>query len=167
MLNGWPGRVTVWSYLQFKSPGPVSARGRGEWPVALARQTLPSQQRILFWLLRPKFVDLLRRIRRMNKDGHQQQFSDSPPSSPPTPPSPLPISVGPGYYKYCFSSSPSPTPPFSPPLSDHSSIDSLPLLHQNMCDPVPPAAATSPSAFSLDYQDPTGHDTRSSCLRDL
>ncbi|KAL3528490.1 hypothetical protein ACH5RR_007812 [Cinchona calisaya] len=113
----------------------------------------------------------------MNKNEQKQRhYLDSPPpssssSSPPTPPSPLPISVGPGYQKYCFSLSPSPsptpTPPFSPPLSTHSSIDSFPLLRRDPSDPSLLLPAPAPSTFSLDYQDPNSHDTRTSCLKDL
>ncbi|XP_027168984.1 pectinesterase inhibitor 10-like [Coffea eugenioides] len=98
----------------------------------------------------------------------QPCYSDpSSSSSPPTPPTPLPISVGPGHHKYCFSSSPTPTPPFSPPLSTHSSFESLTLLHTNPSDPLLQPAAAAPLAFSLDYQAHPGHDSKSSCLKDL
>ncbi|XP_039121469.1 uncharacterized protein LOC120258181 [Dioscorea cayenensis subsp. rotundata] len=55
----------------------------------------------------------------------------SPSSSPPTPPSPLPLSVGPGNRKYPFTPSPSLSPPFSPPSSQYSSPEILPLLHED------------------------------------
>ncbi|KAA8540165.1 hypothetical protein F0562_024272 [Nyssa sinensis] len=86
----------------------------------------------------------------------------SPSSSPPTPPSPLPVSVGPGHQTYFFSSSPSPSPPFSPPPSSHTSAENLPLLHHKLSSP--PGA---PSPFSLDRYEPDELDSKSSCLRDL
>ncbi|KAB1220046.1 hypothetical protein CJ030_MR3G007087 [Morella rubra] len=82
-------------------------------------------------------------------------------SSPPTPPSPLPISVGPGNEKYVFSSSPSASPPFSPPPSGHTSAEHLPLLHEDLSRP------RVPSAFSLDRREPDDLDSKSSCLKDL
>ncbi|GMI78620.1 hypothetical protein HRI_001531300 [Hibiscus trionum] len=86
----------------------------------------------------------------------------SPSSSPPTP---LPISVGPGNQKYLFLSSPTPSPPFSPPLSSYgSSAESLPLLRRH-----PTLSRTQiTSAFSLDRKDPDElHRKSSSCLQDL
>ncbi|XP_031478819.1 uncharacterized protein LOC116249729 [Nymphaea colorata] len=77
----------------------------------------------------------------------------SPTSSPPTPPSPLPVSTGPDHQRYSFSASPSPSPPFSPPSSRSSPRNSphffadlteyAPLLRNNS---LPVATAT----FSLD-----------------
>ncbi|KAK3004338.1 hypothetical protein RJ639_018562 [Escallonia herrerae] len=63
--------------------------------------------------------------------GMKKGYYASPPSSPPTPPSPLPISVGPGNQRYNFSSSQSPSasPPFSPPPSGNASAENLPLLN--------------------------------------
>uniref|UniRef100_A0A6M2EID7 Uncharacterized protein n=1 Tax=Populus davidiana TaxID=266767 RepID=A0A6M2EID7_9ROSI len=87
----------------------------------------------------------------------------TPSSSPPTPPSPLPISVGPGNRKYNFSFSSSPSPPFSPPLSSHTSAENqLPLLPQRLASPK-----RVPSAFSLERPDPDPLDSKSSCLEDL
>ncbi|KAJ6901446.1 formin-like protein 18 isoform X2 [Populus alba x Populus x berolinensis] len=86
----------------------------------------------------------------------------TPSSSPPTPPSPLPISVGPGNRKYNFSFSSSPSPPFSPPLSIHTSAENLPLLPQRLASPK-----RVPSAFSLERPDPDPVDSKSSCLEDL
>ncbi|KAK6796113.1 hypothetical protein RDI58_009568 [Solanum bulbocastanum] len=56
-------------------------------------------------------------------------------SSPPTPRSPLPVSVGPTHHHYYFSSSPS--PPFSPPSSPHPDILVTPfsLHHQLQLQP--------------------------------
>lgn len=78
----------------------------------------------------------------------------SPSSSPPTPPSPLPISVGPGNRAYPFSPSLSPSPPFSLPNSRSSSPETSPLLCPNQrCLHRPKV----PSAFSLDkyVEDPS------------
>ncbi|XP_024462531.1 formin-like protein 18 isoform X1 [Populus trichocarpa] len=86
----------------------------------------------------------------------------TPSSSPPTPPSPLPISVGPGNRKYNFSCSSSPSPPFSPPLSSHTSAENLPFLPQRLASPK-----RVPSAFSLERPDPDPLDSKSSCLEDL
>ncbi|KAK2965477.1 hypothetical protein RJ640_008271 [Escallonia rubra] len=63
--------------------------------------------------------------------GMKNGYYASPSSSPPTPPSPLPISVGPGNQRYNFSSSQSPSasPPFSPPPSGNASAENLPLLN--------------------------------------
>ncbi|KAL6996098.1 hypothetical protein U1Q18_006237 [Sarracenia purpurea var. burkii] len=84
----------------------------------------------------------------------------SPSSSPPTPPSPLPVSVGPGNQRYFFSSSPSRLPPFSPPPSSHTSAENLPLGHHK---PIPLA---EPLVFSLDR--PSSDELgSSSCLKDL
>ncbi|KAM6561874.1 hypothetical protein CsatB_021872 [Cannabis sativa] len=88
----------------------------------------------------------------------------SPSSSPPTPPSPLPISVGPGNQKYFFSPSPSLSPPFSPPPS--SSHDSTELLHLLQEEKKLPSLRAR-SAFSLDLVDPDILDSKSSCLKDL
>ncbi|XP_042479182.1 vegetative cell wall protein gp1-like [Macadamia integrifolia] len=86
----------------------------------------------------------------------------SPPSSPPTPPSPLPISVGPGHQKYNFSPSPSPSPPFSPP-SSRTSSEINPLLWKDS-----PSRPRVPSTFSLDrVADELGSHSSSSCLKDL
>ncbi|XP_062109918.1 protein PROLINE CONTENT ALTERNATIVE 22 [Humulus lupulus] len=88
---------------------------------------------------------------------------DSPSSSPPTPPSPLPVSVGPGNQKYLFSPSPSLSPPFSPPSSSHDSTELLHLLQEDKKLPSPRV----PSVFSLDLVDPDILDSKSSCLKDL
>nr|XP_009628806.1 anther-specific proline-rich protein APG-like isoform X2 [Nicotiana tomentosiformis]XP_016449490.1 PREDICTED: anther-specific proline-rich protein APG-like isoform X2 [Nicotiana tabacum] len=72
----------------------------------------------------------------------------SPSSSPPTPQSPLPVSVGPAHFPYYFSSSPSPSPPFSPPPSPHTDI-----LHPT--SPAPP--------FSVDRQLQPHHELHSTC----
>ncbi|RDY05471.1 hypothetical protein CR513_10695, partial [Mucuna pruriens] len=72
----------------------------------------------------------------------------SPTSSPPTPPSPLPISFGPGNRTYSFSASSTPSPPFSIAPSSHPSHDILPLLHKT---------------FSLDHQ----LEPKTTCLKDL
>ncbi|KAG5538127.1 hypothetical protein RHGRI_025267 [Rhododendron griersonianum] len=89
----------------------------------------------------------------------------SPSSSPPTPPSPLPVSVGPNHQRYFFSSSPSPSPPFSPPPSSHTSADNIPLLITNDDKSTPRLAA---SAFSLDRPAAADDsDSKSSCLKDL
>ncbi|XWS19238.1 hypothetical protein CRYUN_Cryun32bG0113700 [Craigia yunnanensis] len=87
----------------------------------------------------------------------------SPTSSPPTPPSPLPISVGPGNQKYLFSPSPTPSPPFSPAPSSQASAENLPLLHHNPTST--PAQGTS--AFSLDRKASDELEDKSSCLKDL
>ncbi|PON53158.1 hypothetical protein PanWU01x14_203890 [Parasponia andersonii] len=86
----------------------------------------------------------------------------SPTSSPPTPPSPLPISVGPGNQRYFFSPSPSLSPPFSPPSSSHASAELLPLLQEEKL-PSP----RGPSAFFLDRVEPDILDSKSSCVKDL
>ncbi|ONI15032.1 hypothetical protein PRUPE_3G022200 [Prunus persica] len=100
----------------------------------------------------------------MEEDDEKKVYA-SPTSSPPTPPSPLPISVGPGNQKYIFSPSPSPSPPFSPPPSSHTSAENLPLLHHDQKLSSPPVPS---SAFSLDYRRPPEDlDSRSSCLADL
>ncbi|MED6197954.1 hypothetical protein PIB30_061683 [Stylosanthes scabra] len=78
-------------------------------------------------------------------------FSDGS-SSPPTPPSPLPISFGPGNRRYSFSASSTPSPPFSLPSSVHSSADNLPL---------------KASVFSLDYQHPQVLESKSTCFKDF
>ncbi|KAJ4968691.1 hypothetical protein NE237_015392 [Protea cynaroides] len=84
----------------------------------------------------------------------------SPPSSPPTPPSPLPVSIGPGHQKYTFTPSPSPSPPFSPPSSRTSSE-----IHPLLCKDSP-YRPKGPSTFSLDrVSDDLGF--QSSCLKDL
>lgn len=66
----------------------------------------------------------------------------SPTSSPPTPPSPLPVSVGPGYQNYFFSSSPSISPPFSP----NSSPQTSPRAPPNQTIPPPKQSIPSGSA---------------------
>ncbi|GMI91969.1 hypothetical protein HRI_002866200 [Hibiscus trionum] len=77
----------------------------------------------------------------------------SPPSSPP---SPLPISVGPDNKSYSFSP--------SPPTSSRASVENLPLLHRNSMST--PAQITS--AFSLDRKAPDEpEEDQSSCLKDL
>ncbi|XP_058092244.1 uncharacterized protein LOC131238617 [Magnolia sinica] len=81
----------------------------------------------------------------------------SPSSSPPTPPSPLPISVGPDHQKYFFSSSPSPSPPFSPQTT-HTSPESTALLSRELI-----RRPRDPSSFSLEkFSDESG--PQSSCL---
>ncbi|KAF5739230.1 hypothetical protein HS088_TW12G00432 [Tripterygium wilfordii] len=90
----------------------------------------------------------------------------SPSSSPPTPPSPLPVSIGPGHQKYLFSPSPSSSPPFSPPSTTHPSNENLPLLQEELSHSAA-AVAHSPSAFSLDRKDPDRVEPESSCLKDL
>lgn len=95
-----------------------------------------------------------------NRDGLDHNTTSTT-SSPQTPPTPLPISVGPDNQKYLFSSSPTPSPPFSPP---HSSHESLPLLQQKISNP------TVPSPFSLDLKvsEPEDHlDFKTSCLKHL
>ncbi|XP_056176318.1 uncharacterized protein LOC115666000 [Syzygium oleosum] len=93
----------------------------------------------------------------------QEDGRISPTSSPPTPPSPLPISTGPGNQKYYFSPSPSPSPPFSPPQSSHTSAENLPLL-QESSGPT----RTPPLAFSLDRKRADEEeDSKSSCLKDF
>ncbi|KAG2725821.1 hypothetical protein I3843_01G082700 [Carya illinoinensis] len=88
----------------------------------------------------------------------------SPTSSPPTPPSPLPVSVGPGNQKYIFSSSPSLSPPFSPQPSSHTSAENLPLLHAKLSGTSLPLALT----FSLDRRrEPDDLASKNSCLEDL
>ncbi|KAI8544836.1 hypothetical protein RHMOL_Rhmol08G0325800 [Rhododendron molle] len=90
----------------------------------------------------------------------------SPSSSPPTPPSPLPVSVGPNHQSYLFSSSPSPSPPFSPPPSSHTSAENIPLLITNDDNKSTPRLAAS--AFSLDRPAAADDsDSKSSCLKDL
>ncbi|TKY47974.1 hypothetical protein E2542_SST25388 [Spatholobus suberectus] len=84
----------------------------------------------------------------------------SPTSSPPTPPSPLPLSFGPGNRTYSFSASSTPSPPFSAP-STHPSDENLPLLHKTLGSP------NVPSVFSLDYQYPQELESKSTCLKDL
>uniref|UniRef100_A0A2P2IUY7 Uncharacterized protein n=2 Tax=Rhizophora mucronata TaxID=61149 RepID=A0A2P2IUY7_RHIMU len=84
-------------------------------------------------------------------------------SSPPTPPSPLPISVGPGNQKYFFSPSPSSSPPFSPPLSSHTSAENLPLLPEKIAS----IDVQVRSTFSLDQPHPDKSEPKSSCLQDL
>ncbi|PSS07236.1 Fer-1-like protein [Actinidia chinensis var. chinensis] len=102
----------------------------------------------------------------------------SPSSSPPTPPSPLPISVGPGHQKYFFSSS----PPFSPPPSSRTSAENLyffssspspsppfspPPSSQTSAKNLLPAPHTVPLAFSMDRPRTDEADSKSSCLKDL
>ncbi|KAH7867512.1 hypothetical protein Vadar_034349 [Vaccinium darrowii] len=89
----------------------------------------------------------------------------SPSSSPPTPPSPLPVSVGPNHQRYFFSSSPSPSPPFSPPPSSHTSAENIPLLLTH--DDDNSITRLAASAFSLDRPPPDHSDSKSSCLKDL
>ncbi|XXG62165.1 hypothetical protein AAC387_Pa05g0586 [Persea americana] len=83
----------------------------------------------------------------------------SPSSSPPTPPSPLPVSVGPGHQNYFFSSSPSQSPPFSP-HSTHTSPENTPLLHRDLL-----SRPREPSAFSLDKVADELTPQRSTCLQ--
>ncbi|EXC17858.1 hypothetical protein L484_023214 [Morus notabilis] len=87
--------------------------------------------------------------------------ASSPTSSPPTPPSPLPISVGPGNQPYYLSPSPSPSPPFSPASSSHTSAELLPLVQGKV--PSPKVSST----FFLDSRGPDDLDNKSSCLEDL
>nr|KYP50405.1 hypothetical protein KK1_027770 [Cajanus cajan] len=87
---------------------------------------------------------------------------DSPTSSsPPTPPSPLPISFGPGNRTYSFSVSSTPSPPFSHASSSHPSEDNLPLLLKTLDSP------DVPSVFSLDLQYPQQFQSKTTCLMDL
>ncbi|KAI4379238.1 hypothetical protein MLD38_005561 [Melastoma candidum] len=89
----------------------------------------------------------------------------TPTSSPPTPPSPLPVSVGPGNQKYDFSLSPTPSPPFSPHGSSHTSAENLPLLAEAS---IP--AEKTPLAFSVDCRkdDEADDDSQGrNCLKDL
>ncbi|GMH16071.1 hypothetical protein Nepgr_017912 [Nepenthes gracilis] len=89
----------------------------------------------------------------------------SPTSSPPTPPSPLPVSVGPGSQRYLFPSSPSLSPPFSPLSSSHTSVEDLPLLKDKSHDFV---MLAPPLTFSLDLPCyPVDSAPQSSCLKDL
>ncbi|KAL4311921.1 hypothetical protein GQ457_01G024550 [Hibiscus cannabinus] len=67
-----------------------------------------------------------------------------------SPPTPLPVSTGPGNQRYLFSRSPTPSPLFSPSVSSNNSAASLPLLHH---DPTLIQARVT-SAFSLDRKDP-------------
>ncbi|KAL2668679.1 hypothetical protein AAZV13_01G142200 [Glycine max] len=78
-------------------------------------------------------------------------------SSPPTPPSPLPISFGPGNRTYSFSVSSTTSPPFSLVPSSHPSDDNLPLILHKITN-VPP------SIFSLDLQQ---FQSNTTCLKDL
>uniref|UniRef100_A0A7N0RGN3 Uncharacterized protein n=1 Tax=Kalanchoe fedtschenkoi TaxID=63787 RepID=A0A7N0RGN3_KALFE len=92
----------------------------------------------------------------------------SPASSPPTPPSPLPVSTGPGNQRYFFTPSPSPSPPFSPPSSPHDSAERLPFLRHGGNGLRKRASPTAvASVFSLDRPDPEKLDARPSCLQDL
>ncbi|PNX60956.1 hypothetical protein L195_g052202, partial [Trifolium pratense] len=84
---------------------------------------------------------------------------ESPTSSPPTPPSPLPISYGAGNRKYSFSASSTSSPPFSTPAS----AENLPLLHLHKTFDNP----NVPSVFSVDRQDPPESESKSTCLKDL
>ncbi|WVY99612.1 hypothetical protein V8G54_025682 [Vigna mungo] len=84
--------------------------------------------------------------------------SESPTSSPPTPPSPLPISFGPGNRTYSFSVSSTSSPPFSLAPSSHPSHDNLPLLHKTL------PTTNVPYAFSLDHQE---LESKNTCLKDL
>ncbi|KAK9146106.1 hypothetical protein Sjap_006009 [Stephania japonica] len=84
----------------------------------------------------------------------------SPSSSPPTPPSPLPVSIGPGYQKYLFSSSPSPSPPFSPP-SSCASHEEIPLLSKKFSGPL-----RMSSSFNLDHGT-SKSGSQISCVKDL
>ncbi|KAK7325340.1 hypothetical protein VNO77_29502 [Canavalia gladiata] len=86
---------------------------------------------------------------------------ESPTSSPPTPPSPLPISFGPGNRKYSFSASSTPSPPFSIAPSSQQSEEKLPLLDKTLGSP------NVPTVFSLDLQDPQERESKSTCLKDL
>jgi len=95
----------------------------------------------------------------------------SPTSSPPTPPSPLPVSVGPGYQNYFFSSSPSISPPFSPTSSPQTSPRAAPYqtvpptkqsipsvsdnLRANPADPPPPSTEYSPLLHANYFEAPT------------
>ncbi|ESW22833.1 hypothetical protein PHAVU_005G185200 [Phaseolus vulgaris] len=85
--------------------------------------------------------------------------SESPTSSPPTPPSPLPISFGPGNRTYSFSVSSTPSPPFSLAPSSHPSHDNLPLLPKTLL-----ATTNVPYVFSLDHQE---FKSKTTCLKDL
>ncbi|KAK8641671.1 hypothetical protein V6N13_011053 [Hibiscus sabdariffa] len=76
----------------------------------------------------------------------------SPASS--SPPSPLPISVGPGNKNYSFL----PSPASSPPTSGHASAENLPLLS---------TPEQVKSAFSLDRKASDELEDQSSCLKDL
>ncbi|CAM8940813.1 unnamed protein product [Rhodiola kirilowii] len=93
----------------------------------------------------------------------------SPTSSPPTPPSPLPISTGPGNQRYFFTPSPSPSPPFSPPSSCHNSAERLPFLRHegDELQKLPDSSRVAASVFSLDHQEPDKMDSQPSCLKDL
>lgn len=92
---------------------------------------------------------------------------ESPTSSPPTPPSPLPVSFAPGNRKYSFSVSSSPSPPFSPEPSSRDSAEppeKLPLLEEHLHD----ATTNVPAAvFSLDRQSSQELEPKSTCLKDL
>ncbi|XP_028789418.1 uncharacterized protein LOC114745428 [Neltuma alba] len=91
---------------------------------------------------------------------------DSPTSSPPTPPSPLPVSFAPGNQRYSFSASSTPSPPFSPAPSSQTSLEQekLPLLQQDQ----PNSDTTNlPSAFSLDLQKSQELEPKSTCLQEL
>ncbi|KAL9680945.1 hypothetical protein QQ045_012726 [Rhodiola kirilowii] len=92
----------------------------------------------------------------------------SPTSSPPTPPSPLPISTGPGNQRYFFTPSPSPSPPFSPPSPCHNSAERLPFLrHDDNGLQKHVSSRVAASVFSLDRQEPGKMDSQPSCLKDL
>ncbi|KAK4269591.1 hypothetical protein QN277_022729 [Acacia crassicarpa] len=91
---------------------------------------------------------------------------DSPTSSPPTPPSPIPVSFGPGNRRYSFSASSTPSPPFSPAPSSQASLeeDKVPLLQQDQ----PTTTTTNlPSVFSLDSQKSQELETKTTCLQEL
>ncbi|KAL2982663.1 hypothetical protein AAZX31_13G353700 [Glycine max] len=77
-------------------------------------------------------------------------------SSPPTPPSPLPISFGPGNRTYSFSVSSTTSPPFSLVPSSPSD-DNLPLILHKITN-VPS------SIFSLDHQQ---FQSKTPCLKYL
>ncbi|XAR74054.1 hypothetical protein NMG60_11008219 [Bertholletia excelsa] len=87
----------------------------------------------------------------------------TPSSSPPTPPSPLPVSVGPGSQNYFFYSSPSPSPPFSPPPSSHTSAENLPLLRYKRSNSGPVLAFSLDRPINPRRQSPS---RSSSCLSD-
>ncbi|KAK4261392.1 hypothetical protein QN277_004396 [Acacia crassicarpa] len=91
---------------------------------------------------------------------------DSPTSSPPTPPSPLPVSFGPDNRRYSISASSTPSPPFSPAPSSQSSLEQekVPLLQEDQ----PTTATTNlPSVFSLDHQKSQVLEPKSTCLQEL
>ncbi|KAI9087298.1 hypothetical protein K1719_030768 [Acacia pycnantha] len=92
---------------------------------------------------------------------------DSPPSSPPTPPSPLPVSFGPGNRRYSISASSTPSPPFSLAPSSQTSLeqDKVPLLQQDQ--PTTTTTTNLPSVFSLESQKSQELEPKSTCLQEL